>query len=222
MNKKNVHRAKTIGSMRKKPKKKIVKKKVGDSATSKQLADAAGVKESRLLYLTRQKVVVRDVKTGKFSIKKDVPILKKYLKNKEQTGNHGRPSNEQKALIDKLITDAEKEVGTNGIDILEVLLRNPRLSAFEAKRIGDILKAQDILQDLKVKSGELVSIEDYSRESFKAGRYLRNAMLAIPERLSDQIAAIDDPDRVQKLLTKEIVKSLSSIPKGKEYGFLKT
>ena len=131
--------------------------------------------------------------------------------------------------IDKIIikhTDGDfskliKKSNKSKIDILEEQLDDPNLSVLEAKRIGDILTAQATLIDVQIQRKELHSTKECSKESFRIGRFFREIMHSIPDRISDQLSVIDDANKIQKLLTKEISKNLETIPKGKEFGFLR-
>ena len=59
-------------------------------------------------------------------------------------------------------------------------------------------------------AGELVPKSDVERDSFKAARRVRDAMLNVPDRISADLAAITDPFEVHARLTAEIRDALIS------------
>ncbi len=111
--------------------------------------------------------------------------------------------------------------GKTDPDALRKMLGDPNLDEHSAKRINEILKARKSLTELEMQSGQLVKVDEATAAVFKIGRFIRDGMLLLPVRVADQIAAIDDPNKIEKILTKEITKVLTNIPKGKEWGFKK-
>lgn len=87
------------------------------------------------------------------------------------------------------------------------------LSAEEATLMALLLKTRIKIQAEKAKlleiragvaSGRLVDIETVKRAAFRRGRNIRDGMLAIPERITALVTAMDDPAEVNALLRKEI------------------
>ncbi len=76
--------------------------------------------------------------------------------------------------------------------------------------------------DLKIRSGELVEAAAVKRTFYKAGRQVRDQLLAIPNRVSALLAAELEPNKVHDMLSKEISQALHELgnghPPGKLHG----
>jgi hypothetical protein len=76
----------------------------------------------------------------------------------------------------------------------------------DAKTLSERYKAALLKIELDTQTGKLVSSEEVKRTAFTTGRQLRDALLAIPDRIGPMIAA--DPASAADILTKEISQAL--------------
>lgn len=70
--------------------------------------------------------------------------------------------------------------------------------------------AQDTLKLRKLK-GELVEKDLVYKELFEFGRLLRDSLLVIPDRITDQLVAANDRHEVHSIITDALVSSLESL-----------
>ena len=61
------------------------------------------------------------------------------------------------------------------------------------------------------KCGTLTDAVKVKQEAFKAGRIIRDELLAIPDRMADVLAAEDDPRKVGELLQEELEAILNAM-----------
>lgn len=92
-------------------------------------------------------------------------------------------------------------------DMLEADMdRVPSLAASKARL--EHYKALDREADYRKKIGELVDAGAVEREAFERGRALREAIMALPDRLMAELAAETDQHRVHFRLTEELIRAL--------------
>jgi hypothetical protein len=65
--------------------------------------------------------------------------------------------------------------------------------------------------EYKMKTGELINLNDVKKEAFTRARRLRDRLLNIPDRVSALIAGEGDHEKVLKILQQEFKKALDSI-----------
>jgi hypothetical protein len=65
--------------------------------------------------------------------------------------------------------------------------------------------------DLEERIGRLISADQMRVELFRANRMVRDALLAVPDRVASVLAAEKSPNRVRELLTKEITIALRNL-----------
>lgn len=80
------------------------------------------------------------------------------------------------------------------------------LTYADAKMLSEKYKAALLKIELDTQTGKLVSAEEVKRTAFTTGRQLRDALLAIPDRVAPMITA--DPEKAADILTKEISQAL--------------
>ena len=80
-----------------------------------------------------------------------------------------------------------------------------------ARTMREAFKAKLAQLEYEEKSKKLTDASKVSADAFKAGRLLRDELLAIPDRLADVLAAEDDPGEVQKVLLEELELVLNRI-----------
>lgn len=83
----------------------------------------------------------------------------------------------------------------------------------ESKTLEAEYKAQLARIEFEEKSGKLVDAEKVKKEAFKLARLTRDALLAIPDRLSAELAGITDPFVVHEKIMTEIRGAISEISK---------
>ena len=67
-------------------------------------------------------------------------------------------------------------------------------------------KAKAIQAEIELKKslGELVLVEEVRDAAFKEGRRLRDAIMAVPDRLASLVAAETDPAKCREMIAKEL------------------
>lgn len=83
----------------------------------------------------------------------------------------------------------------------------------EAKRVREIIQAQLAALDLKERKGELVSKEEVYKQLFAFGQQIRAALMAIPDRIIDNLLASKQRADAHNLLTGEIHSALENLTK---------
>ena len=137
--------------------------------------------------------VAKLVKNGKLTLvdkKVDVELADKQLE-KNIDPNNGLKERDQKNLPD----------GKSGLGLME------------AKRLHEEYKAKLARLRYEQARGELIEKSQVDREAYSIGRVVRDAMLAIPSRLRDILAAEDDAKEVHKILEKDITHALDELAK---------
>ncbi len=84
-----------------------------------------------------------------------------------------------------------------------------------ARTMREAFKAKMAKMEYEEKAGKLTDASKVKADAFRAGRIVRDSLLGIPDRLSDVLAAEQDPVQVRKLLIDEletILNELSSNP----------
>ena len=74
--------------------------------------------------------------------------------------------------------------------------------------------------ELKERQGKLVDREKERRAAFRLGRSLRNSLLNIPSRVSVEVAAESDSNKVFRKLEGEIIEALSMVAEIADSGDL--
>jgi hypothetical protein len=78
-------------------------------------------------------------------------------------------------------------------------------------------KFSALKQELEYKqlAGELIPVDEAKRIAFTTFRGIRDSVLNVPARLKDQLAALDDPHQVERLLESALSAALAGIDVGK-------
>jgi hypothetical protein len=78
-------------------------------------------------------------------------------------------------------------------------------------------KFSALKQELEYKqlAGELIPVDEAKRIAFTTFRGIRDSVLNVPARLKDQLAALDDPNQVERLLESALSAALAGIDVGK-------
>ncbi len=80
-----------------------------------------------------------------------------------------------------------------------------------ARTMREAFKAKMAKMEYEEKAGKLTDASKVKAEAFRAGRIVRDALLGIPDRLSDVLAAEQDPVQIRRLLNDELETILSEL-----------
>ncbi len=81
----------------------------------------------------------------------------------------------------------------------------------KSKAINEAYKARLAKLEFEEKSGKLIDAEQVKLEQFTAGRMIRDAIMAVPDRISAKLASMTDPHAVHRELHAELVSALDRI-----------
>lgn len=118
-------------------------------------------------------------------------------------GFHGHHKNRPAATTE----DLERLAAQVGVDLSKI----PSLA--DSKTLEAAYKAQLARLEYEEKSGDLISTEAVRKQAFKLARLTRDAMLAIPDRVSAEIAGITDAFEIHKKLMAEIRMAINEVSK---------
>lgn len=80
-----------------------------------------------------------------------------------------------------------------------------------ARTMREAFKAKMAKMEYEEKAGKLTDASKVREEAFRAGRIVRDSLLGIPDRLSDVLAAENDPVKVRQLLMDEFESILNEL-----------
>ncbi|WP_066018060.1 hypothetical protein [Endozoicomonas atrinae] len=80
-----------------------------------------------------------------------------------------------------------------------------------ARTMREAFKAKMAKMEYEEKAGKLTDASKVKAEAFRAGRIVRDSLLGIPDRLSDVLAAEEDPVKVRQLLMEELESILHEL-----------
>lgn len=80
-----------------------------------------------------------------------------------------------------------------------------------ARTMREAFKEKLAKLEYEEKSKKLTDASKVRNDAFKAGRIIRDELLAIPDRLADVLAAEDDPGSVRQIIFEELEKVLQRI-----------
>lgn len=80
-----------------------------------------------------------------------------------------------------------------------------------ARTMREAFRSKMAKLEYEEKSGTLTEAAKVKQDAFKAGRIIRDELLAIPDRLADVLAAEDDPTTVRQLIFDELEIVLNRI-----------
>lgn len=81
----------------------------------------------------------------------------------------------------------------------------------DARAISEAYRAKMLQLDLEERAGNLVQLAPVERETFAQARRLRDAVLAVPDRIEAELAATSDVRAVSKLLTDALEEALRGL-----------
>lgn len=85
------------------------------------------------------------------------------------------------------------------------------ISYAEARAQHERFKARLAQLELEQREGTLVLAEDVKRESFRAARLVRDALLNLPDRVAGELAAETNQFKIHQRLTQEIRRALEDL-----------
>ena len=80
-----------------------------------------------------------------------------------------------------------------------------------ARTMREAFKARMAKMEYEEKSGKLTDAARVRDDAFQAARMLRDALLGIPDRLADVLAAETDPKKIRELLMNELEDILNEL-----------
>jgi len=81
----------------------------------------------------------------------------------------------------------------------------------EARRQHEWFKAAKAKLDVDERRGVLVPAAEVEKEAFELGRQIRDAMVSIPDRISDQLAVETESIKIHEKLLNEIIFALKGL-----------
>lgn len=104
-----------------------------------------------------------------------------------------------------------------GMDIDQIRRLVPR-NFGESQFYNSLEDLQRRRMENDAKEGALVDAEEVSRTQFETARQLRDAIMAIPSRLADLLAASSDANECAHMLTAELRQALESVAMAADAG----
>ena len=80
-----------------------------------------------------------------------------------------------------------------------------------ARTMREAYRAKMARLDYEEREGKLVDAQKMYEEGFQLGRQVRDAILSVPDRLADILAAEQDPVKIRQLLQDELEMTLISL-----------
>ncbi|WP_252177205.1 hypothetical protein [Endozoicomonas sp. 4G] len=80
-----------------------------------------------------------------------------------------------------------------------------------ARTMREAFRAKMAKMEYEEKAGKLTEASKVREDAYRAGRMLRDALLGIPDRLADVLAAEEDSMAVRQLLENEIEQALEKL-----------
>jgi len=82
----------------------------------------------------------------------------------------------------------------------------------DARLVHEKYKARLAAIRVAAEEGRVVGRDTVARQAFEAGKAVKSALLAIPPRLAELVAAEDDPAACRTLIESEIRQALEELP----------
>jgi len=149
--------------------------------------------------------------------KKIDPVLADKLwaeRTNPDQGWHGQAKNRSKAKAGAAAEDDLAEITAMAVQVGVDPNNVPTLVV--SKTIEAAYKAQLARIEFEEKSGALIDAGKVKQQAFKIARLTRDAMLAIPDRVSAEIAGFTDAFQIHQRLSAEIRGAIEEISKALE------
>lgn len=118
-------------------------------------------------------------------------------------------------------TKAEKAEGKTKPDVQEEPGKPLGAPSYaQSRAIREAYAARLEKLEYEEKIGKLISIDTVKVEAFKTARTVRDGVLGIPDRISNELAGYgDDPAKIHERLTEELVIALEELVNAGRRGF---
>ena len=80
-----------------------------------------------------------------------------------------------------------------------------------ARAVRETYRARLAKLEYEEKTGELVSLEAVEKDAFATGAAIKTALMAVPARVAELVAAEDDPNKCRRLIAAEIRQALEAL-----------
>ena len=80
-----------------------------------------------------------------------------------------------------------------------------------ARTMREAFRAKMAKLDYEEREGKLVEARKVYEEGFQTGRQVRDALLGIPDRLADILAAETDPSQIRRIMFEEMEQALQKL-----------
>lgn len=101
---------------------------------------------------------------------------------------------------------------------LSKVLQGP--SYAQSRAIREAYAARLAKIEYEERTQKLVAVDSVKVEAFKVGRTIRDAILNIPDRISNELAGYgDDPAKIHERLTQELILALEELVNAGKRGF---
>lgn len=95
---------------------------------------------------------------------------------------------------------------------LDLGVRDPKKADFNQSRaVNEYFKAELRKADYEERIGNLLRKEDVEKEAFDCARTIRDFIMNIPNRISDQLAVTGDREKIEQILKTELTNALESL-----------
>lgn len=186
--------------------------------------DRVSVAEYAKMRGVSTNAVYHAIKVGKIAEavgdrKRIDPVLADKLwaeRTNPDQGWHGQAKNRSKVTHGTAAADDLDDITALAVQIGVDPNNVPTL--VESKTIEAAYKAQLARIEFEEKSGALIDAGKVKQQAFKLARLTRDAMLAIPDRVSAEIAGFTDPFQIHQRLAAEIRGAMDEISKVLEEG----
>ena len=162
-----------------------------------QFAEKIGVSKQRVMQGIEDGLLKTSVKITKKGSRKSYAIdLESGL---QEWANNIDPSKQR---------DTTKQMDTKSMDAGEA----GKVSPYQrAKAVNEMFKAKLAQLDYEEKAGKLVPLAQVKAEGFKIARNVRDSLMGLPERVSAEIANMNEPREIAIYLRGMIADALKDL-----------
>ena len=167
--------------------------------SSGQLAEALGVSKQRVSRAIKDGLLVNSIREK--PKKPGQPYKFDLSKAKKEWADNIDPAKQREQ--DK--QDQTKDLASDNTAGLSNYQR--------AKTASEAYRAKLYKLDYEEKAGNLISVDDVKAEAFKTARRVRDSILALPMRVSQELAHMDDAHQIQVYLREQLAEALKDLDK---------
>jgi len=161
--------------------------------------DMTITKTSFAELVTNGKIPIAD----KVGVKNRKMFIYEEVKEALFLGGYGKPKQKENSNLENIPDPEEGQSKEDYIKTIEDRLKKkPTLT--DANILKTIYDTRTKKFDFDTKQGLHVLKSDMENTAFNASRVIRDKLLTIPERLSNELATINEPHTIKELLYKEI------------------